>query len=75
MTLDKVNRGSKIEILSIPNSNVKAQAIRLGVYEGANLVCFEKISSGPVILRNRFQEIAIGQKIAEQIKVRVYKED
>lgn len=75
MTLDKVNRGSRIEILSIPDQNVRAQAIRLGVYEGASLTCFEKISSGPVILKNRFQEIAIGLNIAKQIKVKECKED
>ena len=70
MTLDKINRGQKIEIMNIPDAGIRSQAIRLGIYEGAKLTCFEKIPSGPVVLQNRFQEIAIGRNLAKTIKVK-----
>ncbi|NLL70832.1 MAG: ferrous iron transport protein A [Epulopiscium sp.] len=71
MTLSNVQPGETIEILSIPDETVRVQAIRLGIYEGAHIQCSDKISRGPVILRRRMQEMAIGHELAKQIKVRV----
>ncbi|MDK2917827.1 MAG: hypothetical protein PWQ37_560 [Candidatus Petromonas sp.] len=71
MTLDFANRGQKIEIVNIPDSNVRVQAIRLGLCEGAKLVCSEKIPAGPVILQNRMQEIAIGRNLAKKIQIKL----
>lgn len=71
MTLDMVNKGQMIEIVSIPDDNIRIQAIRLGLYEGAKLICFEKVLAGPVVLQNRLQEIAIGRKLAGSIEIRV----
>jgi Fe2+ transport system protein FeoA len=70
MTLDMANKGFKIEILSIPDPLIRAQAIRLGIYEGAKLICAEKLPKGPVILQNRMQEIAIGRGLAQQITIK-----
>lgn len=70
MTLDMANKGQKIEILSIPDERIRVQAIRLGLYEGAKLTCSEKVPAGPVVLQNRFQEIAIGRKLAGTIKIK-----
>ncbi|WP_461205773.1 FeoA family protein [Clostridium sp. DL1XJH146] len=70
MTLDKAKRGQEIEIVHIPDKNIRVQAIRLGIFEGAKLVCSEKVPAGPVILKNRFQEVAIGRNLAKQIKVK-----
>ncbi|SHK05713.1 FeoA family protein [Tepidibacter formicigenes] len=70
MTLDMVNRGQKIEVISIPDEKIRVQAIRLGLYEGAKLVCSQKVLAGPVVLQNRLQEIAIGRKLAQTIKVK-----
>lgn len=69
MTLDSAMRGQKIEILQIPDSTIRAQAIRLGIYEGARLICSEKLPAGPIILQNRMQEIAIGRNLAKQITI------
>lgn len=69
MTLDMVNRGEKIEIVSIEDKNIRAQAIRLCIYEGSKLVCSEKLPSGPIVLQNRMQEVAISRKLAEQIVI------
>ncbi|WP_094547603.1 FeoA family protein [Petroclostridium xylanilyticum] len=69
MTLDRVNRGEKVEIVSIPDPNVRAQAIRLGIFEGSQLICAEKLPAGPIILQNRMQEVAVGRRLAQKISV------
>lgn len=71
MTLDSVLKNQNIEVLSIPDAAIRAQAIRLGIYEGATVMCSEKVPGGPVILQNRMQEIAIGRNLAKKIKVRL----
>lgn len=71
MTLDKVTRGQKMEIVSIPDKKIRDQAIRMGVYEGARVTCFEKLPAGPVVLLNRKQEIAIGRRLAQKIRIKL----
>lgn len=70
MKLDKVVRGQQIEIVRIPDNTIRAQAIRLGIGEGAKLVCSEKLPAGPIVLQNKMQEIAIGRRLAESIEVK-----
>lgn len=69
MTLDKVKKGSKVKIITINNKDIRSQAIRMGLYEGAVFVCSEKLSGGPVILQNKLQEIAIGRGLALDIVI------
>lgn len=69
MTLDKAKKGSKIKILNINNKDIKSQAIRIGLYEGAVFMCSEKLPGGPVVLQNKLQEIAIGRGLASNIVV------
>ncbi len=69
MTLDKVNTGEVIEIISIKDKDIRAQAIRLCIYEGSKLKCSEKLPSGPIVLQNKMQEVAISRKLAEQIVI------
>lgn len=69
MTLDKAKKGSKIKILNINNKDIKSQAIRIGLYEGAVFMCSEKLPGGPVVLQNKLQEIAIGRGLALNIVV------
>ncbi len=70
MTLDKALKGQQVEIVSIPDTRIRSQAIRLGIYEGSVLVCSGKLPAGPVILQNRMQEIAIGRRLAQKIVVK-----
>ena len=69
MTLDKVKRGNKVRIKKIDNKDLKTQAIRIGIYEGAVFMCSEKLPGGPIILQNRMQEVAVGRGLAEDIEV------
>lgn len=70
MTLDLAIRGQHIEVITIPDATIRAQAIRLGIYEGAKLICSEKLPAGPIILQNRMQEIAIGRNLAKKIAIK-----
>ncbi|GAB6100216.1 ferrous iron transport protein A [Halanaerocella petrolearia] len=69
MTLAEVKRGEQFQITSIPDRDVRAQTLRFGISEGAEVACAEKIPGGPVILKRNLQEIAIGRKLAEKIEV------
>ncbi len=71
MTLDLANKGQKIEIVNIPDANIRVQAIRLGISEGSKLLCSQKLPAGPVILQNRMQEIAIGRNLAKRIRIKL----
>ena len=70
MTLAQVKRGNKVKVSNIPDDFIRAQAIRFGISEGAEVECIEKIPAGPVIIKKRFQEIAIGGRLAENIQVK-----
>ena len=69
MTLDKANRGEKVEIVCIDDKNIRAQAIRLGISEGSRLYCSEKLPAGPIILQNKMQEVAVGRNLAQKITI------
>jgi Fe2+ transport system protein FeoA len=71
MTLDKARVGQKIIIKNILDDNIRVQAIRLGLYEGANIKCSAKIPFGPIIIGNRLQEIAVGRELAKKIQIDV----
>lgn len=72
MTLDKAKRGQQVRIKYIPDPQLRVEAIRMGLYEGAEVCCSGKIPFGPVIVSNRLQEIAIGRKLAATIQVEFF---
>lgn len=69
MTLDRVKKGSRCRIVSIPSESVRAQALRFGIAEGEVVTCAEVIPAGPVVISKNRQEIAIGRRLARQIEV------
>ncbi|HWJ03843.1 MAG TPA: ferrous iron transport protein A [Verrucomicrobiae bacterium] len=70
MTLDMAKPGQKVLITAIKNPQVRAQAIRFGIAEGAEALCEQTIPAGPIVLRRNRQEIAIGRSIAKEIGVK-----
>ncbi|MCX7951663.1 MAG: ferrous iron transport protein A [Clostridiales bacterium] len=74
MTLDMAKKGQKIFIKKINDDNIRVQAIRLGIYEGAKVNCSLKIPFGPIILGNRMQEIAVGRSLAKKIQIDIIEE-
>lgn len=69
MTLDQVKRGCEIRILSIADDSSRSQLIRMGIGEGTLVTCHEKLPMGPVILKCKRQEIAVGRRLAMGITV------
>ncbi len=69
MTLDMVRRGDFVRILKIHDPQVRVQAIRFGIGEGADVRCSEILPAGPIVLRRGRQEIALGRGIARNISV------
>ncbi len=70
MTLDKAKRGSEIQILSISDPHSRSLLMRMGISEGSSVICQEKLPRGPVVLRCKRQEIAVGRKLAQCIHVK-----
>ncbi len=68
-TLDKVKKGKTISIVNLPEGLLKIQLIRLGVTEGAEVNCLERLPGGTVVLQKNRQEIAIGYDLAKKIEV------
>lgn len=71
MTLDLVKRGQSFRIVSIPDSLVKAQAIRFGISEGEMASCEEVVPAGPVVIRKNKQLLALGRKLAMKIDIQL----
>ncbi len=73
MTLAQARPGQLLRISQIPDPVVRAQATRFGINEGADVECFEVVPRGPIILRKRRQEIAVGRRLAEKIGIELHK--
>jgi ferrous iron transport protein A len=69
MTLDMVKGGDTVTILDISDAEVKAQAIRFGIFEGQTVTCTQVVPAGPIIIRKNTQELALGRGLARQVKV------
>lgn len=69
MTLDQANRGSEIRIISICDPSIRSQLIRMGIGEGTLVTCHERLPMGPVIVKRKRQEVAVGRKLAQGITV------
>ena len=69
MRLAQAKRGQRLQIGNIPDASIRAQAIRFGIAEGAFVECYEKLPAGPVVVGRGKQEIAIGRRLAENIRV------
>lgn len=70
MTLAQAKRGQQLLIAAIPDPAIRAQAIRFGIAEGAEVECYEKLPAGPIVISRGKQEIAVGRRLAENIQVK-----
>jgi len=58
-----------MRIQSIPQGEVRAQFVRLGVHEGERVRCIERLPGGTIVLGKHRQQLAIGHTLARQISV------
>ncbi len=71
MKLNEVSKDDRFTVISMPWGEIGAQAIRLGLFEGATPKCIFKIENGPVLLDVGGQEVAVGNTLAEKIEVSI----
>ncbi len=67
--LNTVKKGQWLKIQSIPEGELHARFVRLGMHEGARLRCIERLPGGTIVLAKRRQQLAIGHTLARQISV------
>ena len=69
-TVAALTAGEHAVIGVIEDDRARAQALRFGMGEGADVECVTAIASGPVIVRSGRQEIAVGRGLARRIRLR-----
>lgn len=69
ITLDKIKRGKIAKVKALPPGIEKIQLIRLGICEGSDIYCLERLPGGTIIVQKNRQEIAIGYDLAKKIQI------
>ncbi|MBI5648120.1 MAG: ferrous iron transport protein A [Ignavibacteriae bacterium] len=69
MTLGAVRRGGRVRVLRLPDGSFRAQLIRIGIMEGAELECLERLPGGTLVLAHSRQEVALSAELAASITV------
>lgn len=68
MFLNEIKSGQNFKVALIPQE-LKTILMRLGICEGEELSCINKIPGGPIVLVKDLQEIAIGENYSKRIEV------
>lgn len=69
--LQAVKKGTSFKVRRIDDKEMRTQMLRFGIAEGSEASCFERLPFGPVVVKHRRQEVAIGSELAEKIWVEV----
>lgn len=69
MGIDRVPVGSWARIIAIEDEAARRELTRLGFEEGSSVEVVSRIPFGPVVLQRRHRQVAIGRKLARQVKV------
>lgn len=67
--LSTLRRNMHFRIADISSVEVRTQLIRFGLGIGSKARCHQKLPFGPLVIKYRRQEIALGRAVAEQITV------
>jgi|GEM_PF-899615 len=57
-----------VELISVPDGEYRARLLRLGLLDG-RVECRRRIRNGPVVVRRRGTEVALGRSLAREITV------
>ncbi len=71
ISLRAVKKGERFTIKQIDNKEMRTQLLRFGLVEGSEAMCFERLPFGPVVIKHRRQEVAIGEELTKKIWVEV----
>lgn len=66
--LSGVERGQKVRIRDVPDDDVRAHLLRIGMLDGP-VRCRTRITKGPVVVERNGTTMAIGASVAEEIRV------
>lgn len=66
--LSTVEAGSEFQITNVPDEEVRAQLLRLGLLDG-DVECRRRIPNGPVVVRRGGTQFAIGASLSDRIRV------
>ncbi len=69
--LHKIQKGSRVWIVQMPEGKGKNQLIRLGISKGEFIRCLERLPGGTIVIEKNRREIAIGMMLAKSIFVAV----
>jgi Fe2+ transport system protein FeoA len=69
--LSRLRKGDRVKICSVPKGLMRAQFLRLGIHEGEQVVCFERLPGGTVVIQKNRQHVALGSVLAKQVFVLV----
>lgn len=69
MTLLSLKRGQKARVKGINHPQLRIEALRFGIGVGQLLEIVEVIPLGPVVVKKRNVEIAIGRELAGVIQI------
>lgn len=71
MGLHEAPLNRSVRIARIVDPQTRMQLLRLGITEGSEVICEQRLPFGPVVLRHRHNRLALGRRIARDIHVAV----
>jgi Fe2+ transport system protein FeoA len=71
VSLRAVKKGARFIVKKINDKEIRTQLLRFGLAEGSEAICFERLPFGPVVIKHRRQEVAIGEELTRKIWVEV----
>lgn len=75
ISLRAVKKGARFIVRQIDDKEMRTQLLRFGLAEGSEAMCFERLPLGPVIIKHRRQEVALGEELTKKIWVEVIAEE
>ncbi len=68
VALSEVPSDERVELVDVPDDECRARLLRLGLLDGS-IECRRRIRNGPVVVRRRGTEVALGRSLAWEITV------
>jgi ferrous iron transport protein A len=66
--LADVEPGESVSLSAVPDEDVRARLLRLGLLDGP-VECRRRLRKGPVVVRRNGTELALGADLAAEIEV------
>lgn len=69
MKLSALRKGGRARIAMLPVGEIRSRFIRIGLMEGAEVSCLERLPGGTIVLVFHHQEVALSGDLASTIEV------